>query len=267
MTEDVGEDRGSWRGSRSAAEEALRLDRVEASVAPGVAAQQLASPPGPARAVCRTPASPVPRRPSTSARTCSAAAAPARSRAGRPGSARRDRARAAPVTTASFAAAFSTSSASAVRMPARPSRSASSRASGRATTTTSWPRGQPLALLGERLAQQALDLVAVDGAADLARDRQADARLGLVGRGRGVPARERVEDEVTVAVRAAVAVDALELGAARQAPPLGRHDRRPQTVRRLRPLVRRRLSVRRPPRVCMRARKPWVRARLRFLGW
>ena len=40
-----------------------------------------------------------------------------------------------------------------------------------------------------------------------------------------------------------------------------------QTVRRLRPLSRRRLSVRRPARVCMRARKPCVRARLRFFGW
>ena len=40
-----------------------------------------------------------------------------------------------------------------------------------------------------------------------------------------------------------------------------------QTVSRLRPLARRRLSVRRPARVRMRARNPWARARLRFLGW
>ena len=32
------------------------------------------------------------------------------------------------------------------------------------------------------------------------------------------------------------------------------------------PLARRRLSVARPPRVNIRARKPWVRARLRFFG-
>ena len=39
------------------------------------------------------------------------------------------------------------------------------------------------------------------------------------------------------------------------------------TVRRLRPLARRRASTRRPPLVDMRARKPWVFARLRLLGW
>jgi hypothetical protein len=35
----------------------------------------------------------------------------------------------------------------------------------------------------------------------------------------------------------------------------------------LRPLARRRFSVRRPARVRIRARKPCVRARLRFFGW
>ena len=40
-----------------------------------------------------------------------------------------------------------------------------------------------------------------------------------------------------------------------------------QTVSRLRPLSRRRFSVSRPARVAIRARNPWVRARLRFLGW
>ena len=39
-----------------------------------------------------------------------------------------------------------------------------------------------------------------------------------------------------------------------------------QTARRLRPLARRALITARPPRVFMRARKPWVRARLRLLG-
>ena len=39
-----------------------------------------------------------------------------------------------------------------------------------------------------------------------------------------------------------------------------------QTVRRLRPLSRRRFSVSRPARVRIRARKPCVRARLRFFG-
>ena len=69
-----------------------------------------------------------------------------------------------------------------------------------------------------------------------------------------VLARERVEHQIAVAVRRAGAVDPLELGAARQAPaprPWGggaalAHG---QTVRRLRPLSRRRLSVSRPARV------------------
>jgi len=40
-----------------------------------------------------------------------------------------------------------------------------------------------------------------------------------------------------------------------------------QTVRRLRPLARRRDKTWRPFLVAIRARKPWVRARLRVLGW
>jgi len=39
-----------------------------------------------------------------------------------------------------------------------------------------------------------------------------------------------------------------------------------QTARRLRPLARRALMTARPPRVRMRARKPWVRARLTLDG-
>jgi len=39
------------------------------------------------------------------------------------------------------------------------------------------------------------------------------------------------------------------------------------TPRRLRPLARRRPITRRPPRVFMRARKPWVRFRLILCGW
>ena len=81
-------------------------------------------------------------------------------------------------------------------------------------------------------------------------------------------AREGVEDEEAVRVRAAVAVDAVEVAAARQAATLApvacaaRH----QGVRRLRPLRRRRLITSRPARVRMRARKPCVFARLRFFG-
>src|SRR6185295_12436100 len=124
----------------------------------------------------------------------------------------------------------------------------------------------------ESLPEQALHLVAIDGTAHLARDR--DAQTGAVGRlARGRP-REAVEDEEAVADRPTLAIDAFELRAAREAPALrapadGARQavHRGQTVSRLRPLSRRRLSVRRPARVLMRARNPWVRARLRFLGW
>ena len=69
-------------------------------------------------------------------------------------------------------------------------------------------------------------------------------------------------------MRAALAVDALELAAAGQPAALAARavGHRAYGVSRLRPLPRRRLSTCRPARVRMRARKPWVRARLRFLG-
>jgi hypothetical protein len=74
-------------------------------------------------------------------------------------------------------------------------------------------------------------------------------------------------------MRAALAVDAIELGAPGQAlapgtppaaalaGPVHRYG-----VSRLRPLSRRRFSIERPARVRMRARNPWVRARFRFFG-
>jgi hypothetical protein len=68
---------------------------------------------------------------------------------------------------------------------------------------------------GERLTQQSLDGVARDGAPDLARNRQPKARVAAR------LARERVDDEVAVALRSSLAIDALELRAARQAPALG----------------------------------------------
>jgi hypothetical protein len=40
-----------------------------------------------------------------------------------------------------------------------------------------------------------------------------------------------------------------------------------QAQRRARPLARRRASTWRPFLVAMRARKPWVRARFKLLGW
>ena len=87
---------------------------------------------------------------------------------------------------------------------------------------------QPLGLRPERLAQAALDARAVDRPADLPGHGQAEpravrgSRLGragvlLLGTGEGV------EDEEPVALRAALAVDALELGAARQPASLRSH--------------------------------------------
>jgi hypothetical protein len=79
-------------------------------------------------------------------------------------------------------------------------------------------------------------------------------------------------------VRAALAKHAIEVAAARQPGPSRRRAScavpgpsagRPlhQTVSRPRPFARRRLSVRRPARVCILALNPWALARLRFLGW
>lgn len=53
----------------------------------------------------------------------------------------------------------------------------------------------------------------------------------------------------------------------RKALPHLRHPSRHHTVRRFRPLARRRLNVRRPPFVRIRLRNPWVRFRLVRLGW
>jgi hypothetical protein len=74
---------------------------------------------------------------------------------------------------------------------------------------------QPGRLRAERLPQQALDLVAIDRAADLARHGHAQARAVLR---RGPPiTRERVQHEVPAPVGSALAIDAFELRTARQA--------------------------------------------------
>ena len=194
-----------------AAEQALGFDGVVAPVAEGVAAQDAPRRQHQPAKYAELPQRLRRRRPSTSARTCSDAAAPARSRAGR--------ATIGACTTRDARPSCARPPARAARAarrarPSSPSRSASSRADGRATTTTSWPGRDDRRLGVERLAQQALDAVAVDGAADLARDRQPEARP----RSSPAPRGKRVDDEVAVAVRAALAVRALELRAARQAP-------------------------------------------------
>ena len=127
-------------------------------------------------------------------------------------------------------------------------------------------RRQAVAVQRKGLSQQALHLIALHRAANLARHRQAET-----GRGRVLAAREHIKNELTAAMRASVPKDTIEVGAARQPTPLrpGRVARPAahQTVSRLRPFARRRLSTTRPARVCIRARNPCVRARLRFFGW
>ena len=89
----------------------------------------------------------------------------------------------------------------------------------------------------------------------------------------GALARKRVQDEVAARDRIALPIDALEIGAAREPRAPASYSSRPvhqgtrQTVSRERPLLRRRLIVRLPARVRIRARNPCVRARLRFFGW
>ena len=138
-------------------------------------------------------------------------------------------------------------------------------------TSSVGPRDQDVVVIGrkaasqarEGLAQRPLDRVALHGPADPAADGDPEAQVlagGVVRR-----ARKRVEDEVAVRVRAAVAKDAVEVATARQAAALSPLAH-PYGVRRLRPLARRRRITSRPERVRIRARKPWVRARLRFFG-
>lgn len=132
----------------------------------------------------------------------------------------------------------------------------------------------------KRLPQEPLDSVSLDRPTDSSTHRNPEARLIRAAINRS---RERVDHEVAIGVRAAATVDAVEVRAPREpaAPsspaaaalagsPAARalvsraHD---YGVRRRRPFARRRLSSRCPARVRERARKPWVRARLRFLGW
>src|SRR5262245_15481488 len=70
----------------------------------------------------------------------------------------------------------------------------------------------------EGLAQEALHVVALDSATHAAADRDAETHLGGTVTLRPVlAARKRVQHEVAARHRAALAVDALEIGASRQA--------------------------------------------------
>ncbi len=118
-------------------------------------------------------------------------------------------------------------------------------------------------------AKQSLDLVALDCATNFARHTEPKAwaflQLSAVG------AREQMEHEVPATKRAPLAIDTLEVSAAREparAPArCARCGIHAYTVSRLRPLSRRRLSKARPARVLILPRNPWARARLRFFGW
>ena len=131
---------------------------------------------------------------------------------------------AAPDPPRSRSRARSISSPSAASTPARPSRSASSRDSGRATTTTSCPRPSSCSVLRQRLAQQPLDPVALN------RARQPCATPTARAAAAAWRVREGVEHEMAVGDRAALPVDALELGAARQTPSAGRRARPHRTL-------------------------------------
>ena len=73
------------------------------------------------------------------------------------------------------------------------------------------------------LPEGSLDAIAIDRAADLAAYRDAEANVARLF----VFAREAVEHEVAGGVGGAVAVDAVELGTSREAPPLRRHHSNP----------------------------------------
>ena len=90
----------------------------------------------------------------------------------------------------------------------------------------------------EGIAQEALDAVAGDRAADATPYRDAETRacliaafVQLIPRRRGTIARERVQDEIAVGDGTPMTVDPIELCASRQPPPLGpdRHSSNGQT--------------------------------------
>jgi hypothetical protein len=80
--------------------------------------------------------------------------------------------------------------------------------------------GQTLGLGPERLPQYALHARPIDGAADSPRHGESQPWTLRLSIGLVITARERVQHQEAVALRASLAVDALELGAARQPAPL-----------------------------------------------
>ena len=118
----------------------------------------------------------------------------------------------------------------------------------------------------EGLAQHALHPVALHGAAELAADRDPEPR-GLAR----PSAREGVDDQMAAGVGAALAVDPIELPAARQrGGAYARPRLSPAATLGRQPLAALVAPALEQPPAGARlhaARKPWVRARLRFLGW
>lgn len=127
-------------------------------------------------------------------------------------------------------------------------------------------RSELALVVTEALADQPLDTVACHGGPGmLACDGQAEPGSTCV-------VRPREHREAVVDGAGGAAEDPVEI-AAREQPGAFRKTgrrcrwRRRQTVSRARPLARRALITLRPPRVRMRARKPWSRFRFRLLGW
>ena len=113
----------------------------------------------------------------------------------------------------------------------------------------------------ERLPQEPLRAVAGHRTPDAPAGREAEPRPLAIARS-GPKGEERSVHPDPATQHAS------ELGTPAQSGRLREARARPtQTLRRLRPLARRRFSTRRPPLVRIRTRKPWVRFRFRLFGW
>ena len=170
-----------------AAEEALRLDGVDSRRGSTGCSAAGATPPAPSRAVCRTRGSPARRSASRSARTCSGAGSAgeieplvdARSGPSRSAAQRAHRAR--PRRRSALREQLGE------RARGRPRGPRARRARARPGARRRRRRGRPAApaaSASNASRSEALDEVALDGAADLARD--------ATGRGAGAPRRARV---------------------------------------------------------------------------
>ena len=120
--------------------------------------------------------------------------------------------------------ARASSSASAASSPRAPRARRARAASGRATTTTSWPGAQVRAPLRAKASRSRRLTLLRSTAPPTLRDTDRPTPRSLRRR-----VRERVEDELAVGRRAALAVHALELRAARE--PAAAASRRPHRVR------------------------------------